>query len=99
MVRDITKRNRCQSNVSVTFFLYLYRLNLLIIFTSMGFVAHSPPNFAAAQTSLGVPPGPIVTELFAHLPLFSQVSRFAFFIIIFELNRKRIQVNGIMNMV
>ena len=55
-------------------FPYIYRLNLLIIFTSMGFVAHSPPNFLAAQTSLGVPPGPIVTELFAHLPLFSQVS-------------------------
>lgn len=42
----------------------------------MGFVAHSPPNFLAAQTSLGVPPGPIVTELFAHLPLFNQVSSF-----------------------
>jgi hypothetical protein len=42
----------------------------------MGFVAHSPPNFLAAQSSLGVPPGPIVTELFAHLPLFNQVSRF-----------------------
>ena len=42
----------------------------------MGFVAHSPPNFAAAQSSLGVGPGPIMTELFASLPLFSQVSRF-----------------------
>jgi hypothetical protein len=42
----------------------------------MGFVAHSPPNFLAAEKSLGVPFGPIVTELFANLPLFSQVSRF-----------------------
>jgi len=49
-------------------------LNLLIIFTSMGFVAHSPPNFAAAQSSLGVPPGPIVTVLFANVPLFNQVN-------------------------
>ena len=49
---------------------------MLIIFTSMGFVAHSPPKFLAAQSSLGVPPGRIVTELFAHLPLFSQVSSF-----------------------
>jgi hypothetical protein len=54
---------------------YIYRINLLIIFTSMGFVAHSPPNFAAAKSSLGVSQGPIVTELFARLPLFSQVSR------------------------
>jgi hypothetical protein len=49
-------------------------INLLIIFTSMGFVAHSPPNFAAAQSSLGVPFGPITTELFAHVPLFNQVN-------------------------
>ncbi|KAJ7155372.1 transmembrane amino acid transporter protein-domain-containing protein [Mycena crocata] len=48
--------------------------NLLIIFTSMGFVAHSPPNFAAAMSSLGVPEGPVETQLFAKLPLFSQVN-------------------------
>ena len=81
--------------------MFIYRLNLVIIFTSMGFVAHSPPNFAAAQTSLGVPPGPIVTELFAHLPLFSQVSRFRVVIKDFESIKHitHIQVNGIMNMV
>jgi len=49
-------------------------LNLLIIFTSMGFVAHSAPNFAAAKTSLGVDPGPVVTTEFATLPLFKQVN-------------------------
>ncbi|KAF9009481.1 transmembrane amino acid transporter protein-domain-containing protein [Cyathus striatus] len=49
-------------------------INLLIIFLSMGFVAHSPPNFAAAQSSLGVQPGPVVTSKFGHLPLFSQVN-------------------------
>ncbi len=48
-------------------------LNLAIIFISMGFVAHSPPNFAAAQQSLGVMPGPVVTQKFTHLPLFSKV--------------------------
>ena len=52
------------------------RFNLLIIFTSMGFVAHSPPNYAAAQTSLGVPFGPVTTELFSSLPLFNRVSWF-----------------------
>lgn len=49
------------------------RINLLIIFISMGFVAHSPPNFAAAQQSLGVMPGPVITQKFTHLPLFSKV--------------------------
>ena len=56
-----------------------HRVNLLIIFTSMGFVAHSLPNFAAAESSLGVPFGPIKTQLFATgIPLFDQVS-FRFF--------------------
>ena len=49
-------------------------LNLLIIFTSMGFVAHSPPNFAAALSSLGVPQGPVMRVAFTHLPLFSKVN-------------------------
>ncbi|CAK5283068.1 unnamed protein product [Mycena citricolor] len=49
-------------------------INLLIIFTSMGFVAHSPPNFAAALSSLGVPQGPVQTQTFAKIPLFSQVN-------------------------
>lgn len=50
------------------------RLNLAIIFMVMGFVAHSPPNFSAALTSLGVPEGPVVTELFVSLPLYYRVS-------------------------
>jgi len=49
-------------------------INLIIIFASMGFVAHSPPNFAAALTSLGVPQGPVVTKQFTTLPLFSKVN-------------------------
>jgi hypothetical protein len=40
----------------------------------MGFVAHSPPNFTAAATSLGVAQGPVVTQMFTHLPLFSKVN-------------------------
>jgi len=36
-------------------------LNLLVIFITMGIVAHSPPNFTAAKSSNGVDPGPIVT--------------------------------------
>lgn len=39
----------------------------------MGFVAHSPPNFDAAAKSLGVEEGPVNTEKFGSLPLFSQV--------------------------
>lgn len=49
-------------------------LNLAIIFMVMGFVAHSPPNFGAALTSLGVPEGPVVTELFVNLPLYYRVN-------------------------
>ncbi|KAF9456754.1 oligopeptide transporter protein [Collybia nuda] len=49
-------------------------INLSIIFISMGFVAHSPPNFDAAAKSLGVEKGPIKTEKFGSLPLFSRVN-------------------------
>lgn len=40
----------------------------------MGFVAHSPPNFEAAKKSLGVDPGPVMTQKSASLPLFLQVT-------------------------
>jgi hypothetical protein len=36
-------------------------INLVIVFSSMGFIAHSAPNFVAAKKSLGVDEGPIVT--------------------------------------
>jgi len=74
----------------------IIRLNLLIIFTSMGFVAHSAPNYAAAKTSLGVDPGPVVTTKFGTLPLYSQVRVSA---VNKDLNLIKFQVNGIMNMV
>ncbi|KAF9201901.1 hypothetical protein BGZ49_007904 [Haplosporangium sp. Z 27] len=45
-------------------------LNLLIIFTSMGFVAHSPPNYAAS----GLPPGPVITHAFVPLPTTTKIN-------------------------
>ncbi|KAF8626471.1 hypothetical protein AX15_004862 [Amanita polypyramis BW_CC] len=49
-------------------------LNLSIIFISMGFVAHSPPNYAAAKRSLGVDQGPVVTQKFVNLPLYLKMN-------------------------
>ncbi|KAF9524469.1 transmembrane amino acid transporter protein-domain-containing protein [Crepidotus variabilis] len=49
-------------------------LNLLIIFTSMGFVAHSPPNYAAAKSSLGVDFGPVKTQAITNLPLYQKIN-------------------------
>ncbi|KAF5353175.1 hypothetical protein D9757_012658 [Collybiopsis confluens] len=49
-------------------------LNLTIIFTSMGFVAHSPPNFAAAKAAFGFDPAPVQTAKFTTLPLFDKVN-------------------------
>ncbi|KIK59098.1 hypothetical protein GYMLUDRAFT_44836 [Collybiopsis luxurians FD-317 M1] len=49
-------------------------LNLTIIFTSMGFVAHSPPNFAAAKAAFGLDPAPVQTAKFTTLPLFDKVN-------------------------
>lgn len=49
-------------------------LNLIIIFTSMGFVAHSPPNYASAKAAYGIDPGPVQTAKFVSLPLFSKVN-------------------------
>ncbi|KAG6857370.1 hypothetical protein H0H87_004730 [Tephrocybe sp. NHM501043] len=48
------------------------RINLLIIFISMGVVAHSPANFEAASRAFGIEPGPVVTEAFVSLPLFNK---------------------------
>lgn len=49
-------------------------INLLIIFTSMGFIAHSPPNYAAAFASAGAPMGPVVTHAFDTLPAATQIN-------------------------
>jgi hypothetical protein len=49
------------------------RFNLAVMCITMAVVPHSPPNYSAAQKSLGVSPGPVVTESFTHLPLSSKV--------------------------
>ncbi|KAG6900814.1 hypothetical protein C0993_000133 [Termitomyces sp. T159_Od127] len=48
--------------------------NLLIIFISMGVVAHSPPNFESANRALGVPQGPVATHAFEPHTLFDKVN-------------------------
>jgi len=40
----------------------------------MGFIAHTPPNYAAAQSSLGVPFGPVKTQNFVTLPLYEKIN-------------------------
>ncbi|OCB89174.1 hypothetical protein A7U60_g3657 [Sanghuangporus baumii] len=49
-------------------------LNLLVIFITMGVVAHSPPNFASANAAFGIDPAPVQTSAFVSLPLFSKVN-------------------------
>ncbi|KII95622.1 hypothetical protein PLICRDRAFT_121216 [Plicaturopsis crispa FD-325 SS-3] len=49
-------------------------INLLIIFISMGFIAHSPPNFASAKSAYGIDPGPIIKSAFVSLPLADKVN-------------------------
>ncbi|GAA5947707.1 hypothetical protein JCM3765_001044 [Sporobolomyces pararoseus] len=49
-------------------------INLLIIFLSMGFVAHSPPNYAAAKAAGIDYSGPPKIVAIVSLPIFSQVN-------------------------
>lgn len=49
-------------------------LNLSIIFISMGFVAHSPPNYDAANAAFGVEQGPVETHAFVSQPLWAKVA-------------------------
>lgn len=49
-------------------------LNILVIFLSVGFVAHSAPNYAAAKASYGVPAGPVQTETFATYPFYERIN-------------------------
>ncbi|KAF8591690.1 hypothetical protein K439DRAFT_1401786 [Ramaria rubella] len=48
-------------------------LNLIVIFITMGAVAHSAPNFAAALQQNFAQQGPVVTSAFIHLPFKPQV--------------------------
>ena len=53
-------------------------LNLLVIFLSMGFIAHSPPNYAAANAAYGLSTGnnaaPVVKQAFASYPFFERIN-------------------------
>ena len=58
---------------------YAYHaVNLLIIFISMGFVAHSPPNFQAAMATYGYTAAeaaqPVLVQAIVSNPIFSQVN-------------------------
>ncbi|KAF8722745.1 hypothetical protein AX14_009564 [Amanita brunnescens Koide BX004] len=49
-------------------------INIIMMCISMVIVSRSPPDYAAASQSLGVNPGPVVTQTFASLPLFDKVN-------------------------
>ncbi|KAL1962113.1 hypothetical protein VTN77DRAFT_580 [Rasamsonia byssochlamydoides] len=49
-------------------------LNLLIIFLSFGFVAHSAPNYSAAKAAYGISAGPVIKQAFATCPFFSRIN-------------------------
>jgi hypothetical protein len=62
-------------------------LNLALIFISMGFVAHSPPNFIAAKAAYGIDAGPVITEKFVNLPLSSKVNGIMNMYVFFSLQK------------
>ncbi|KAH9840701.1 transmembrane amino acid transporter protein-domain-containing protein [Rhodofomes roseus] len=49
-------------------------INLSIIFISMGFIAHSPPNYAGAEAAYGVVAGPVQTAAFVSQTLPNKVN-------------------------
>ena len=49
-------------------------LTLLVIFLSVGSVAHSPPNYSAAKAAYGIPEGPVVRQAFASYPFFERIN-------------------------
>lgn len=49
-------------------------LNILVIFLSVGFVAHSPPNYVAAKAAYGVPAGPVIRQTFATYPFYERIN-------------------------
>lgn len=49
-------------------------LNILVIFLSMGFIAHSAPNYLAAKASYGIDAGPVVKQAFATYPFYSRIN-------------------------
>jgi hypothetical protein len=49
-------------------------LNLLVLFLSVGFIAHSAPNYASAKAAYGVTKGPVVKQAFASYPFFERIN-------------------------
>ena len=49
-------------------------LNILVVLLSVGFIAHSSPNYSAAEAAYGISPGPGVRREFASYPLYEQVN-------------------------
>jgi hypothetical protein len=51
-------------------------INLSLIFISMGFIAHSPPNYEGAKNAYGdsVASGPVTTATFVGGPLYTKVN-------------------------
>lgn len=49
-------------------------INILVILLSVGFIAHSSPNYAAAKAAYNIPKGPVVTQAFATYPLYERVN-------------------------
>lgn len=49
-------------------------LNILVILLSVGFIAHSPPNYAAANAAYGITKGPVITQAFATYPFYERIN-------------------------
>ncbi|KAI9658671.1 MAG: hypothetical protein M1821_002231 [Bathelium mastoideum] len=49
-------------------------LNILVILLSVGFVAHSEPNYKSAKASYGVAAGPVVRQAFATYPFYERIN-------------------------
>ncbi|KZT67531.1 oligopeptide transporter protein [Daedalea quercina L-15889] len=49
-------------------------INLGIIFISMGFISHSPPNYSAASNAYGISAGPVETAAFVSQTLPNKVN-------------------------
>jgi hypothetical protein len=49
-------------------------LNILVILLSVGFIAHSSPNYASAKAAYDVPVGPVVKQSFATYPFYERIN-------------------------
>ncbi|KAL9094302.1 MAG: hypothetical protein Q9165_003442 [Trypethelium subeluteriae] len=49
-------------------------LNLLVILLSVGFIAHSAPNYASAKAAYGVAAGPVSKQAFATYPFYERIN-------------------------